>query len=85
MIYYDDMISTTELIKERIVWLRNLKPILRALDGRIEAAEREVKRLLNRRKALLEPDDVKNLSTKVADISKELQKATAYVKKGFKR
>lgn len=79
------MISITALIKERVAWLKDVKPLLRTLDGKIEAAEREVVRFLNRKKALLEEDDLKGLQKKVTEISKALVAVQSYLKKGFKR
>lgn len=79
------MINIRTLIHERMQFLRDLKPLMRATDGTLEKFERELRRLLNRKKHLPDSEDLVRLVVFMGDTATNLKKSADFLKKGYIR
>ena len=77
------MINISALIKSYLDVFRSLKPLMRTVDSRVEAVERELKRLVARRKALPDQADLTRLTAMVTQIETDLKPVKAVLKKGY--
>ena len=68
---------------ERRRYIRNFKPVLRQVDTAIEAAEREVVRILARKRVPPEKEDLTRLTKLLGVIRSELAAAGNYLKRGY--
>lgn len=75
---------TIQQIKnERRRTLREYKPIMRRIDTAVEALERELVRILSRKRAVPEKADLERLTSLNNQIRVEQQAVSAALKKGF--
>jgi len=70
--------------KERRRFLLDLKPLARLVDTKIEALERELVRLLARKRDVPENDDLVRLRDLNENISVGAAAVKAYLRRGFK-
>ena len=77
------MINISALIKSYLDVFRSLKPLMRTVDNHVETVERELKRLINRKKALPDKADLNRLSAMVTQIENDLRPVKAILKKGY--
>jgi len=76
-------VGVTRLIAERKKFLRALKPKFRKTDAALELVEREIVRILNRRKALPEEEDLASLLDKSSKVVTALTEAIKMLEKGY--
>jgi len=79
------MINISALIKSYLDVFRSLKPLMRTVDNHVETVERELKRLIARRKALPDQADLTRLGAMVTQIESDLKPVKAIIKKGYPR
>jgi hypothetical protein len=80
----DPVAKTMAQVKnERLKYLREFRPILRKVDAAIEDAQRELERIIKRKRAYPEPGDLLRLSTLLKDIASNLSTATTYIGRGY--
>ena len=71
------------LVAERRKFFRNLKPLFRRVDGSIEAAERDIQRILKRKLKVPEQDDILKLLSHSKIIIENMGKCVTELNKGF--
>lgn len=76
-------INTTALVRERKQFLRELKPMLRKVDAAIEKSEREVVRIIARKRTLPEYKDLEAILKLCGTITNELAKVVAKLDRGY--
>lgn len=57
--------------------------MMRTLDNHVETVERELRRLINRKKALPDKADLNRLSAMVTQIENDLKPVKVILKKGY--
>jgi len=77
------MATMAEVKRKRVEYLKSLKPYYRSLDGSIEAAERELVRLVKRKRAFPEEADLLRVSKLTTDISTKLSSVVSALGKGY--
>jgi len=77
------MINISALIKSYLDVFRSLKPLMRTVDNHVETVERELKRLIARRKALPDKADLTRLTNMVIQIENDIKPVRAILKKGY--
>ena len=77
------MINISALIKSYLDVFRSLKPLMRTVDNHVETVERELKRLIARRKALPDKADLARLTNMVIQIENDIKPVRAILKKGY--
>jgi len=77
------MINISALIKSYLDVFRSLKPLMRTVDNHVETVERELKRLIARRKALPDKADLTRLTNMIIQIENDLKPVRAILKKGY--
>ena len=77
------MINISALIKSYLDVFRSLKPLMRTVDNHVETVERELKRLIARRKALPDKADLVRLTNMVIQIENDIKPVRAILKKGY--
>lgn len=77
------MATLAEIRNARVKYLRELKPLYRALDGKIEAAERELTRIISRKRAFPEAGDLASLAKLTGDITTALNLVVSGLGRGY--
>lgn len=77
------MATLAEIRNERLKYLKSLKPLYRTLDAAIEATERELVRLISRKRSWPEAGDLANLAKKTNEITKALNQVVIGLGRGY--
>jgi len=77
------MKKLSEIRKERLDYLAKLKPLYRAMDGALEKVERELKRVLNRKRAVPEQEDLIRIVEQTKTLDQHISIITKALGSGY--
>jgi len=76
--------TLTQIKNARFRFLRDAKPVFRKMDTGVEAAERELARIIKRKRSLPENADLARLTALLRTTEEAVKEAQRYIKGGFK-
>ncbi len=69
--------------RERLAVLRKLKPVARKADGHLEQFERELVRLIKRKRAVPEQEDMRRLMSFLQELLEQCSKLERQLEQGY--